>query len=483
MDIDMETEVALALVRAGQGGKRNGEDSPDAAGGGGFKRIRRSDPDEDIRAVVRNRVVVEAPAAAAAAPAAALGPAVIEQDDEERPSESARPELQPYPYFYYRDYSEEKDPDPLSPLTPPGRVPNFPAKMHAILSRGELSEIVSWMPHGRAWRVLKPREFEVKVVPLFFEHAKFSSFIRQANGWGFRRITQGRDRNCYYHELFLRGLPFLCKMMKRPAVAEKQASDPDQEPDFYRISEEHPLPEKAEDETILLNCTVQGGPKARMPIYTGSLLPAVSIALPESKPPASTASPQLPPRDQTALNGFQAALGASELQLKALSFAGPSGAGAGVAAPGPKSPPFSPPAAPSPPVAPPPLSAPLPFTQFASPINPGAFLPPSTFLPNTMPLPFQIHGSADTRVSPLANASRLAFGAGAPAPTAPVAPPAAPVLPDMAAAQFAAGFAAATALSQHQLRNVLNNFTFIPRTIQQEQQQHQSQPQQLPSQP
>ena len=44
-------------------------------------------------------------------------------------------ELFPAPYFYYKDYSEVSDPDPLAPLTQPGKVPNFPAKMHAILSR------------------------------------------------------------------------------------------------------------------------------------------------------------------------------------------------------------------------------------------------------------------------------------------------------------------------------------------------------------
>ncbi|KAI2505500.1 hypothetical protein MHU86_8931 [Fragilaria crotonensis] len=109
------------------------------------------------------------------------------------------------PFFQYRDFSHEKDPDPLTPLTPPGRVPNFPAKMHAILSHPGLSDVVAWMPHGRSWRVLKPREFETSVIPTYFEHSKFSSFIRQANGWGFRRITQGRDRNSYYHERFLRG--------------------------------------------------------------------------------------------------------------------------------------------------------------------------------------------------------------------------------------------------------------------------------------
>jgi len=104
------------------------------------------------------------------------------------PTPDSQEELRPFPWFYYRDFSHEEDPDSLTPLTPPGRVPNFPAKMHAILSRPDLADVICWMPHGRSWRVLKPREFEVRVIPTYFEHAKFSSFIRQANGWGFRRM-------------------------------------------------------------------------------------------------------------------------------------------------------------------------------------------------------------------------------------------------------------------------------------------------------
>ena len=172
------------------------------------------------------------------------------------------------PYFYYKDYSTHPDPSPEKPLTLPGRIPSFPVKMHAILSRSDLSDIVCWLPHGRAWRVLKPREFEVKVIPTYFEHNKFSSFIRQANGWGFRRITaKGPDRNAYYHEQFLRGLPHLCKIMQRPAPNEKPISDPNTEPDFYKISEEWPVPDlsgstkkddkfETEAKTILAQCTI-----------------------------------------------------------------------------------------------------------------------------------------------------------------------------------------------------------------------------------
>jgi hypothetical protein len=183
--------------------------------------------------------------------------------------------LKPVPYFYYRDCSRRPDPDPLTPLTALGRVPNFPSKMHAILSRPDLADIVAWMPHGRSWRVLKPREFEIRVIPTYFEHAKFSSFIRQANGWGFRRITRGRDRNSYYSELFIRGLPHLCKQMKRPNAYEKQATNPEHEPDFYKISMEHPVPAKPTLGSVLLDRTLQAAPKARMPIHLGSAPPTL----------------------------------------------------------------------------------------------------------------------------------------------------------------------------------------------------------------
>jgi hypothetical protein len=75
--------------------------------------------------------------------------------------------IKPYPYFYYRDFSTVPDPDPLVPLTAIGRMPNFPAKMHSILSRADLSHIVCWMPHGRSWKVLKPEEFEQSVIPTY----------------------------------------------------------------------------------------------------------------------------------------------------------------------------------------------------------------------------------------------------------------------------------------------------------------------------
>lgn len=185
--------------------------------------------------------------------------------------------------------------------------------MHAILSRDDLKDVISWQPHGRSFKVHRPRMFEANVIPTYFEHSKFSSFIRQANGWGFRRLTTGRDRNSYYHPLFLRGLPHLCKTMKRPGVSKKLSADPEHEPDLYKIAELHPISEQPLDASILLECTVQNGPKARMPIYSGMMMPSKSTAPTTSNTTTTTTTtttPQLTPHDQEALSSFQAALGA-----------------------------------------------------------------------------------------------------------------------------------------------------------------------------
>lgn len=70
--------------------------------------------------------------------------------------------------------------------------------------------------------------------------------MRQVNGWGFRRVNHGPDRNSYYHECFLRGFPELCRQMRRPSSEELRAlkSGPSIAPNFYEISKRYPLPEK-----------------------------------------------------------------------------------------------------------------------------------------------------------------------------------------------------------------------------------------------
>ena len=63
---------------------------------------------------------------------------------------------------------------------------SFPQKLHYILSRLEYRHIISWMPHGRAWRILDKKLLVSMVCKEQFKHEKFESFNRQVNGWGFK---------------------------------------------------------------------------------------------------------------------------------------------------------------------------------------------------------------------------------------------------------------------------------------------------------
>jgi hypothetical protein len=55
----------------------------------------------------------------------------------------------------------------------------FPVKLHYILSHPDYQQYVTWLPHGRAWRILKPKWFEETVIPKFFRSDKYASFMRQ----------------------------------------------------------------------------------------------------------------------------------------------------------------------------------------------------------------------------------------------------------------------------------------------------------------
>eukprot|EP00536_Pseudo-nitzschia_multiseries_P005681 jgi/Psemu1/191060/e_gw1.109.73.1 len=81
------------------------------------------------------------------------------------------------------------------------RSQRFPTKLYALLSQPQLASIITWMPHGRSWKVLKPRVFETSVLPVFFESDNYHSFNRVINAWSFRRKSTGPDRGSYFHEL------------------------------------------------------------------------------------------------------------------------------------------------------------------------------------------------------------------------------------------------------------------------------------------
>mmetsp|Transcript_6983 Transcript_6983/g.10175 ORF Transcript_6983/g.10175 Transcript_6983/m.10175 type:complete len:343 (-) Transcript_6983:357-1385(-) len=89
----------------------------------------------------------------------------------------------------------------------------FPQKLMEILNRTENNDIIAWLAHGKGFVIYKKKKFAADLLPKFFKQAKFTSFTRKLNRWGFTRVTRGPETGAYYHKFFVRDEPRLCMQM------------------------------------------------------------------------------------------------------------------------------------------------------------------------------------------------------------------------------------------------------------------------------
>ena len=98
-------------------------------------------------------------------------------------------------------------------------MPLFPSKLHDLLSFAHENghdSIISWLPHGRSFKIHDPNRFEQTLMTTRFKQSSFMSFVRQLNFWGFKKIKKaGDDEGSYWHPSFLRDEPDMCYMMVR----------------------------------------------------------------------------------------------------------------------------------------------------------------------------------------------------------------------------------------------------------------------------
>ena len=109
-----------------------------------------------------------------------------------------------------------------------GVIEPFPEKLHRLLSEVEAagrSDVISFVANGRAFAIHKPDKFFKEIVPLYFRQSRLSSFKRQLNLYGFELINTGPARGGYYHELFVKDHPELCRRMRRVAVKVSSKQD------------------------------------------------------------------------------------------------------------------------------------------------------------------------------------------------------------------------------------------------------------------
>jgi len=163
-----------------------------------------------------------------------------------------------------------------------GNIPNmqvsFPLKLQCILDKleaeGTAGDIISWMPHGRAFLVHDPQRFVSEVMPVHFKQSKYSSFQRQLHMYNFERVTgPGPNKGAYHHPYFLRSHPELALKMRRTRINGKgtrRPGNPATEPDFVEME---PLP------------PIKPGTVVDIPMDSSSTAPSGTANGTDNKPP------------------------------------------------------------------------------------------------------------------------------------------------------------------------------------------------------
>lgn len=109
--------------------------------------------------------------------------------------------------------------------------PSFVSKLYSMLEDPSISDLITWGHTGTVFSVANPTEFSRLVLPNWFKHSNWQSFVRQLNMYGFHKVNHSYQGNPndevqvweFRHPNFRRGEIALLNDIKRKSSRQKRS--------------------------------------------------------------------------------------------------------------------------------------------------------------------------------------------------------------------------------------------------------------------
>eukprot|EP01138_Halocafeteria_seosinensis_P002771 gb/GECG01002832.1/.p1 GENE.gb/GECG01002832.1/~~gb/GECG01002832.1/.p1 ORF type:complete len:555 (+),score=93.36 gb/GECG01002832.1/:1-1665(+) len=144
----------------------------------------------------------------------------------------------------------------------PENVPAFLRKTYAILNTPAYSDIVYWGKNGHSIVIDKVTRFSTEVLPNFFKHSNYASFVRQLNMYGFYKVSPDPSCREFMHKLFKKDRPDLLTYIKRKSASNMKTGAHETEAPEEPEHEEADIPSAGgsfEHETFDPSLSLQNG--------------------------------------------------------------------------------------------------------------------------------------------------------------------------------------------------------------------------------